>query len=249
MKLLLVASNADRAGSAIFAHVERMISDSTRIGEHETLLERIDGSLLTWDPPEGFDVILFLSKHAAASGSAAMCVHAIGNFGPALMGGRDGLLVPTHPGLLTALFTALKEQEPRTELGAYTVSLEAVHHGPYTRTPAIFIELGSTQEHWEDDAAARLIAEAIGGVLNAPVPKRSSFFGIGSNHYCARFERFTDEQDFAGSCAKYALEHLSEDHLRWMAERYDSVVLDKDSLAGHRARIIAMLDALGIPYG
>ncbi|MFW5661652.1 MAG: D-aminoacyl-tRNA deacylase, partial [Oceanicaulis sp.] len=106
------------------------------------------------DPPEGFDLIIFLSKHAARSRNDAMCVHAVGNFGSAQLGGKDGMLVPTDPAILTALYRALKERAPRTAVGSYEVSLEAVHHGPFSEAPVIFYELGASEENWEDAEAA-----------------------------------------------------------------------------------------------
>lgn len=243
MRILLVSSTLDPAGSAIMNHARRLVSSDI----HEVSFGSVDGSLLTWNPPSGYDLIIFLSKHQSASGEPAMCVHAIGNFGEASFGGEDHRLVPTHPALLSALYRSLRDAHPRTDHTRFEVSLEAVHHGPYTPTPSIFYELGSTPEHWADDAAM-IMAQVLAQVLASETASRPSFFGIGSNHYCAGFSKLLLDYDFAGSCAKYALEHLSEEQIAWIADRVDLFVLDVDSMGSEKKRVIDMIEKLGKEY-
>ena len=235
MRTLLVASSTDPAGSRLMAALgDRMIPGVERLV--------VDASLLDWSVPHGFDLVIFLSKHQAASGIAAMCVHSVGNFGTARFGGRDGMLVDTHPGILSSLFRSLRDREPSTALGTYTVSLEAVHHGPYSTTPSIFFELGSAREHWEDVDAARIMAEVLIDVFEQPRPQHESFFGIGSNHYCAAFEPIIDEFDFAGSCAKHSLADLSAEHVDWIEQRVDRIIVDSGSLGSQKQRIKSLLE-------
>ena len=245
MRILLLASTSDTAGMMIHDEVRAILPEDAL---HHIALMAIEGSLLECDPPAGYDLIVFLSKHRAQSGVNALCVHAIGNFGEARFGGRDGMLVPTHPGMLTALYRSLKAQDPITDLGAYTVSLEAVHHGPYTTTPSIFYELGSSQVQWLDRDAARIMARVLVETLSRPIAERSSFFGFGSNHYCAGFDELTDRYDFAGSCARYALSSVTEDHVAWIERRADIIVLDERSMGPEKRRIRALLEAVGAGY-
>ena len=158
------------------------------------------------------------------------------------------MLVPTHPGMLTTLYRRLRAAEPHTALGAYTVSLEAVHHGPYTTTPSLFYELGSGPEHWADADAARIMGDVLVAVLAGRIERRSSFFAFGSNHYCAGFENHVSTMDFAGSCARYALDEVSEHHLRWIADHYDTILLKTRSMGAHKRRIIGMLEEARIAY-
>ena len=239
MDVLIVSSREDPAGVLLDAALENHQIDAT--------IRQVDGSLLDWTAPKDYDLVIFLSKHRAASGNDAMCVHAIGNFGEARFGGRDGMLVPTIPSYLTALYQALSARNPKTALGRYEVSLEAVHHGPFLTTPAIFYELGSSEENWSDVDAARVMAQVLVEVLSDPPTPRESFFGLGGNHYCAGFQELVEEYDFAGSCAKYALPDLTEDHLRFI-DRYDRIVLDWQNLGSHKQRVLRMLDELGIEY-
>lgn len=243
MRILIMASSLDPAGSALYAALEG--SGFTR---HEVTTRLVDDRLIEHDPPEGFDLVIFLSKHAARSRNDAMCVHAIGNFGSAQLGGRDGMLVPTNPAILTALYRKLKDRSPETAVGSYEVSLEAVHHGPFSTTPAVFYELGASEENWEDREAARIMADCLHNVLEQDITPKPSFFGLGSNHYCAGFAPLTDELDFAGSCAKHDLEHLTKEHLEWIVKRYDRIVIDRNSLGTQKARILSLLDELKLPY-
>lgn len=246
MHILMLASRSDPAGMAIITEVEALLDDAELL--HEVSLARIDGSLLECDPPTDPDLIVFLSKHRAESGVNAMCVHAIGNFGEARFGGRDGMLVPTHPTVLTALYRSLRAQKPETSLGPYEVSLEAVHHGPFTTTPSIFYELGSSESQWNDREAAHLMACAALDVLSEPLASRPSFFGFGSNHYCAGFAGLTDRYDFAGSCARYALASVTDEHLRWVDAHADIIMLDDRSMGPEKQRITQMLERLGIGF-
>jgi D-aminoacyl-tRNA deacylase len=245
MRLLLLASRCDPAGMAI---LESFRSQSSDAWLHEVSTSTIEGSLLDCEPAPGYDLIIFLSRHSAQSGLNAMCVHAIGNFGEASLGGREGMLVPTHPGVLTALYRSLSAQNPKTALGSYTVSLEAVHHGPYTTTPSIFYELGSSPVQWDDREAAQIMALVLSQTLSTELSTRESFFGFGSNHYCAGLSDLTETYDFAGSCPRYALGSVTDDQLRWIADRYDRIVLHKRSMGPEKRRIIRMLDDLGIAY-
>ena len=245
MDIVLCASRSDPAGMAIHDEVASIIEGYRLV--HDVRLDVIEGSLLECDPPQA-DLVIFLSKHRAESGVNAMCVHAIGNFGEARFGGRDGMLVPTHPGVLTMLYSHLLSTTPQTVLGSYEVSLEAVHHGPYTQVPSIFYELGSSRVQWADREAARIMARVLLDVLSMPPRTRTSFFGLGSNHYCAGFDALVDRYDFAGSCARYALPYVTREHLGWIDDHADLIVLDEGSMGSEKRRIRVLLEELAVAF-
>lgn len=260
MDVLIVASRRDPAGLAIHAglaprfaratdpRLGDAVSGRAALGSHRATLALVDAWLPDWSPPSGFDLVVFCSTHRAASENHALTVHSIGNFGSADLGGRPGTLVPTHPGILTALYRALRARSPETAIARYEVSLEATHHGPFAETPSIFYELGASEENWNDVEAGCIMAEVLAETLPAPIEPRGSFFGLGSNHYCAGFDRLTDRFDFAGSCPKHALADVTPDQLRWIADRYDRIVLDWNSMGPEKRRIVRLLEELGIAY-
>lgn len=123
------------------------------------------------------EVVVFLSRHRAQSGTPSLTVHPIGNWSGAPYGGREGAVVPTAPALMGGLLRFLAEHAP----DGYEVSLEATHHGPHMRTPCIFLELGSTQDQWDDPDAGRVLARA---VLEARHLDAPAVLWIGGGHYC-----------------------------------------------------------------
>ena len=103
------------------------------------------------------DIFVFISKHRAQEDRASLTCHAIGNFGKAEHGGKDGALCYSNPVLLKKLFIELNNnaKEP------YEATLEATHHGPYMEKPVLFVELGSNEKHWGDKNGGLLVAKSL----------------------------------------------------------------------------------------
>ncbi|CAM9625098.1 unnamed protein product [Choristocarpus tenellus] len=178
-------------------------------------LWRVDVPLLGLDDPdcrwtEGGESrskpmdVLFLSKHVAASGRPALCVHPIGLPDPACSrewGGMPGKCPPPSPriaGCLRELQQACKEANLDS---TFEVTLEVTHHGPYLQTPAMFVEIGSSEEHWERQDAANVWAVTISRMLGldgvegqktwasldaAERGEQTAFVGLGGGHYAPR---------------------------------------------------------------
>nr|GMD19678.1 D-aminoacyl-tRNA deacylase [Ipomoea batatas] len=78
------------------------------------------------------------------------------------------------------------------------ITMEATHHGPVTTKPTMFIEIGSTEEYWKRQDAARVVAlliweghglgegSAIGTWDNCTTPKNKVLLGLGGGHYVPR---------------------------------------------------------------
>jgi D-aminoacyl-tRNA deacylase len=133
--------------------------------------ERLAGELA--DP----EAIVFLSRHASDSGQPTMSVHPVGNFADAPYGGEAGRVAPAHPSWMAGLFHALLDRDA----GGFDVTYEVTHHGPYLETPSMFYELGSTEDEWTDEAAARVLAEAL---LDAEPVDQTPALWVGGGHYC-----------------------------------------------------------------
>ncbi|CAM9351897.1 unnamed protein product [Discosporangium mesarthrocarpum] len=148
--------------------------------------------------------VVFLSKHKAASGRPALCVHPIGLPDPSSStqwGGRPGKCPPPSPRLAGCL------REIRRACGeaglneTFDVTLEVTHHGPWLQTPAMFVEIGSTEEHWGRRDAANAWANALSRMLgldgspghkswlSLPLSerlRRTVIVGIGGGHYAPK---------------------------------------------------------------
>lgn len=110
--------------------------------------------------------VIFPSRHAAASGQASLTLHPIGvphlsDGEPGKFGGVGGQTPPPNP-RLGRWWKMLLERAPLVDAVAeFDLSLEVTHHGPVLQSPAMFIEVGSTQATWGHVEAARLLASII----------------------------------------------------------------------------------------
>ncbi|WP_348613143.1 D-aminoacyl-tRNA deacylase [Halobaculum rarum] len=152
------------------------------------------------DPTPAFsedpEYLVFVSRHSGDTGPLLTC-HFTGNFGDAEYGGEPGSFAPACPGVQRALVAGFDEHAPE----GYGVAIEGTHHGPTDlATPAVFAELGSDDEQWDDPDGADAVARA---VLDLPArcasvavgdPDRPRHVvGFGGGHYAPRFERVVRE--------------------------------------------------------
>lgn len=159
-------------GRRVLAHDDlRLITIDEMHITHENLHEQLPPSLVE---PE---VVVFLSRHKAASGTPSLSVHPIGNWNQAPYGGREGTVVPTRPRLMGGMLRTIADQDPE----GYEVTLEATHHGPYLDAPTLFLELGSSQDQWDDEDAGRILART---VLEAEPLDADPVLWVGGGHYC-----------------------------------------------------------------
>lgn len=149
------------------------------IGEHHLDRDHVDRDAAArfGEPPS---LVVFLSKHRAESREASLMVHPIGNPGRAEYGGRPETLVPASATWMTAALRALRRE---SEGLPYNVTFEATHHGPYLETPTFYIEQGSTEREWTDEAAARAIARSLLALTPSDDPVA---IGLGGGHYVPR---------------------------------------------------------------
>jgi D-aminoacyl-tRNA deacylase len=196
------------------------------------------------------DGFVFVSSHKSEAGKPSLTTHPIGNWGKAGLGGKDKTLVPTLPGLLKNYLQLL--QQKRDSMGLdYEVSLEATHHGPFLAKPALFIEIGSSEEQWADEKAALAVAES---VMEGIVAKEKEEFvncvGLGGQHYPYEFTKLELNSEFAFGhmCAKHALPLLDSSLLQKAIEfsKAKKIVLDWKGLGTEKARIKELAKATGL---
>lgn len=193
------------------------------------------------------DYYVIASRHWAQSGQPSLTVHATGNFGDALYGGRSHELqfVPANP--LRRVFLSLLKNPPN----GFQVSLEATHHSPTQfKTPLFFAEVGSSEVQWKNDIACSYLVDCIMAGLksedSAPVA-----IGFGGGHYCPKFSVYEKEYAFGHIAAKYSLEFLNDDLFEQMVKKSVGEVKAaylESSLKGSEKKMIQNgMDAMGIP--
>jgi len=163
----------------------------------------------------GVDYFIVASRHAAKSCQPCFTVHATGNFGKAIFGGKQRELQFVPPNPLRNVYLALLKNPPT----GYTVSLEATHHSPTQfEVPMFFAEVGSSEAQWADFSACEYLVNAIlEGVLSketAPVA-----IGFGGGHYCPKFSVMERGYAFGHIAAKYAFPMLTDEIIEQMVAK------------------------------
>ncbi|MFB6110989.1 MAG: D-aminoacyl-tRNA deacylase [Halobacteriaceae archaeon] len=148
-----------------------------------------EGIAAAFDAP---DLIAFVSRHSGETGPL-LSAHFTGNPGPAEFGGTAGRLATAAPGAVERALSALDDAAPP----AYDVSMECTHHGPSTvGAPSLFVELGSEEAQWRDEAGARAVAKATLALRGCqPRPARTVAV-LGGGHYAPRATRILRETDW-----------------------------------------------------
>lgn len=143
--------------------------------------------------------VLFLSKHAAASGRPCLTVHPVGvpHLAPdetPPYGGRSGTAPPPSP-RLAKIWRGLLHHADDPRIPEFEVSLEVTHHGPSQKAPAAFLEVGSSAATWGHEGAADVWADVILALLKeelkggSAAPESSQvpvLVTFGGGHYAPR---------------------------------------------------------------
>ena len=176
--------------------------------KHATQLVELNSPLIEVDFLKHFfksDLFVFASKHKSASENPCYTVHATGNWGDEIKyGGNARELQLTSAKALQTFFDLLKEKENNGTKKVMPVFREATHHGPTSlKTPAVFVELGSSERQWNDFELAIPIAEVIVEGCKAYSHKSvKAALGFGGTHYLAAFENLP-----------FAFSHVASKHV------------------------------------
>jgi len=154
-----------------------------------------------------FSSVVFLSRHKAVSGIPTLTVHPIGNFGKADYGGKDSTLVPSTPSLMTQVLRNMSRLS--TDI-PFQISYEVTHHGPWLKTPTMFLEIGSDESQWGNLEAAKVLSESL---LQAENQEYPCVIGVGGGHYAPQFTEIalTNKVSFGHMVPNYAISGLEEE--------------------------------------
>ncbi len=173
------------------------------------------------------DEVVFMSRHSATSGEAAMTVHPIGNFHENKFGGKERTLVRSNPALMT---DALRRIADCNNMEDFKVCFEVTHHGPWLDKPTFFIEIGSDERNWGNERAADILTD----VLLAMEPDGyETAVGVGGGHYAPRFTEVAlgFKINFGHMLPNYHIEGSSDE---------DIIRMVKDACAASDADLVYM---------
>ncbi len=202
-------------------------------------------------PLEDARLVIFLSRHSSRSGKSTLSVHTPGNMGQALMGGLSRTVSISPASAMKDALAALYNAKEEKRLN-YEVSYECTHHGPSLTKPAMFVEVGSSLEHWQDNEAAECVVEgSIAAASNSESYPTS--LGIGGPHYNRKFTNLalTTEKAFGHIVPKYNIcsidARLLEQCIERTVEPVTDVVLDWKGIRGKdRSPLLRMLNELDL---
>jgi D-aminoacyl-tRNA deacylase len=200
-----------------------------------------------------FDAVIFASRHRSESGEPALTAHWTGNStGRADFGGKPKILSFADPPRLRAALLALDEARKALNLN-YAVTLEATHHGPTELgMPTLFVEVGSTEQEWNDPKAAEAASEAIWKAARAPASGKVAV-GFGGGHYCNKQSLAIRRDGYAFShiLSKYFFEDYDEEIVRMaftrtLGECHTAVVDWKGVRGSERAKLLETLKSIDV---
>ena len=152
---LLVAFKNDSAGHNMANFISRDMNKDGDIfrGKNFDLIE-IDSPAISadWlDEKYDYDGFVFLSKHAAESGTLALTCHSTGNFDEAKFGGNNKEIAIPYSNFQKQCMQNL--WNVHESFSAFEITIEATHHGPtHLKKPSIFVEIGTTESQWNDES-------------------------------------------------------------------------------------------------
>ena len=175
------------------------------------------------------DFLIFGSRHTSESNQPSLTVHVTGNFSDdTTYGGEPRKLSQACPSKMRIAIEELLFHKKELGLNP-SVSLEATHHGPFLKTPSLFIEIGSTKKEWESDELGGVIAKVI-LKLRERDEQYTPVIGIGGGHYSEKFTKYMlgTEYAFGHICPKYNVQYLNEDMIKQMLKMSDAerVIID-----------------------
>ena len=260
-KYLIIASKKDKAGINITTALSQfrpnpvlssMSKDEKPIFDFYLCEEdTIYTENLNLEKINQYDFIIFASKHQSEKKEKTLSVHSPGNFRTNDFGGEKEKVCPASAQFNKFMFEKLNEKVKEHELKNYNVTLECTHHGPLIDKPCVFIEIGATEEEWNDRRAAFIIAKTIEETIEQfkENPHRENAIGIGGPHYCPNFNKIQANSNVAIShiIPGYALPLTKEmilETINKTTEELDFVVLDWKGLgkSEQRQEVIDILE-------
>ena len=269
MKISILSSMADLASNNIRENLLKLINfkettksfDGNQVFNTQTEFNDVD-LLLTdkkhitfeeFDKDLDSDLIVVISKHSAVSGKPSLSGHFIGNYSNNEMGGREAKICYSAPLFLKKYFNNLKRNYTES---TYDITLESTHHGPFLKTPVVYVEIGSTKNEWIDKEIGKIVAQTLLKTLDLDLNRDYKVaIGFGGTHYCHNFNKVEFVTDICMShiCPKHFVDAMNEDMVKQMINRStkpaELAIIDWKGLNGEgRNKIINILEKLNFPW-
>ncbi|MHA1889294.1 MAG: D-aminoacyl-tRNA deacylase [Promethearchaeota archaeon] len=236
-------------------------------------LIEIEHSFITLDniiPPSKMlgDILIYASRHRSTSERKALLCHTTGNFSEDNSFGGSPRRISKGSGILMHyLYTNLQYFVDSFPDYKVPVDHEVDHHGPTNFTqPAGFIELGSTEQGWQDPFGAQIVARTIihaGKIIgekhcqdppNLDKKEIKVVVGFGGSHYMPSFQPIIPKgYGFVHTVPKYKVLEIDAKMLDQIVEQslesIDAWVVDWKGLnSAEKQHLIPLLTKTEIPW-
>lgn len=161
------------------------------------------------------DILIFLTKHASASGVNSLSCHTQGNWAKAEYGGAEETVAPCPVRLFNEVYLKIKELNTLD----YDSIIEVTHHGPNVKTPSLWIEIGSDEKAWANEEAGKILANVVMEVIpNCSLEitdDKPVLLCIGGMHHGPNFAKRIERHEAWVShiCPKYMLDQVTKKSL------------------------------------
>jgi len=246
---LLVAYKNDPAGHNMAKFISQSMNKDGDLYHSKNFdLIEIDSPVISadWlDEKYDYDGFIFLSKHAAESGTLALTCHSTGNFNEAKFGGNQKELAIPYPDFQKKYMQKLWDNHE--SYLDYEITIEATHHGPtHLKKPSIFVEIGTTESQWNDETLCSSVAKLVVETLEKPSDLYPFAICFGGTHYSKKFtkELLFGKYALGTVMPKHALEFLNSDlfdHLLIQNYGAKTALLDWKSLGKYKQTLIDLL--------
>ncbi len=214
------------------------------------LLEKLD-AILTYLPDDiiylnyldnilDVEQYIFLSRHSSLAKIRSLTVHHTGNVtDEEIYGAKPRELCYTYPPLTRTILLNISKYARKYGISKeFEIVYEASHHGPTSLSkPLVFVEIGSSEEEWVREDAAKVNVEAIiDSLIN--VKKCSSVLGFGGGHYSRKHTKHAFETNdcyshiFSKHSSKHLTEELIEQAINKTLTKIEKFVIEKKGVPG-----------------
>lgn len=231
-KIVIVASELDIASKNIGRKILEIgnFKKVEGISPYETYKD--DSSFLVWHTKDLIEdditdldkyfnpelyVIVF--RHLGRAETPRLTVHPAGNFtlpkenSPVPYRGEPHRLAYVHPAYMKEALKFMNNLVEEKNLG-YSVSYEVTHHTPTElKRPVMFLEIGDTVKHHNDERAIAAAAETALHLLNSKPGHYDNCLAVGGGHYAERFTRraLNENYAFGHFIASYSMPDITPD--------------------------------------
>lgn len=246
---LLVAYKDDAAGNNMATFISQNMKKDEEIyrgKDFDLLIIPTPAISADWlEEKYSYDGFVFLSKHAAESGVLALTCHSTGNFSDAKFGGKNRQVAIPHPDLQKSYLQKLWEH--KNDFSDFQITIEATHHGPTAlNKPSIFIEIGTTEKQWTDNALCSSVAKLVVEVLKEKQKSSPVAICFGGTHYPEKFTKELLQGKYALGTVipKHSLDFLDQELFSHILERNNmakSALLDWAGLGQNKQKVLDLL--------